>query len=145
MEKPFLSCRYLGGLRLLQATCKKFYQFCSSQGWDKRREMRRTRYTTERMRECLRWCLDQDQRNYFNVFFNLFLFTELLSPNKISLSSTTPIFHDKWWVKTSRLLIRFTQVFWYKLNLVSAPFVGRIWQNRTLLVHRFSVVQCFRL
>lgn len=27
--------RYLGGLRLLQATCKKFYQFCSKQGWDK--------------------------------------------------------------------------------------------------------------
>lgn len=27
-------CRYLGGLRLLQATCKKFYQFCSKQGWD---------------------------------------------------------------------------------------------------------------
>lgn len=25
-------CRYLGGLRLLQATCKKFYQFCSKQG-----------------------------------------------------------------------------------------------------------------
>lgn len=25
-------CRYLGGLRLLQATCKKFYQFCSNQG-----------------------------------------------------------------------------------------------------------------
>ncbi|TKS81467.1 hypothetical protein D9C73_015572 [Collichthys lucidus] len=24
--------RYLGGLRLLQATCKKFYQFCSKQG-----------------------------------------------------------------------------------------------------------------
>lgn len=35
--KTFLSvvrCRYLGGLRLLQATCKKFYQFCSKQGWD---------------------------------------------------------------------------------------------------------------
>lgn len=27
-------CRYLGGLRLLQATCKKFYQFCSKQGWE---------------------------------------------------------------------------------------------------------------
>ncbi|XP_008306970.1 glucuronokinase with putative uridyl pyrophosphorylase [Cynoglossus semilaevis] len=25
-------CVYLGGLRLLQATCKKFYQFCSKQG-----------------------------------------------------------------------------------------------------------------
>ena len=24
---------YLGGLRLLQATCKKFYQYCYEQGW----------------------------------------------------------------------------------------------------------------
>lgn len=31
---PTLHCRYLGGLRLLQATCKKFYQFCSKQGWN---------------------------------------------------------------------------------------------------------------
>ena len=29
-----IHCRYLGGLRLLQATCKKFYQFCSKQGWE---------------------------------------------------------------------------------------------------------------
>lgn len=28
----FPLARYLGGLRLLQATCKKFYQFCSNQG-----------------------------------------------------------------------------------------------------------------
>ena len=26
------ACRYLGGLRLLQATCKKFYQYCAEHG-----------------------------------------------------------------------------------------------------------------
>ena len=28
----FTLLRYLGGLRLLQATCKKFYEYCSSNG-----------------------------------------------------------------------------------------------------------------
>ena len=26
-------CRYLGGLRLLQATCKKFYHYCVDHGY----------------------------------------------------------------------------------------------------------------
>lgn len=31
-----LDSRYLGGLRLLQATCKKFYQYCAAHGFVKR-------------------------------------------------------------------------------------------------------------
>ena len=28
-----LCCRYLGGLRLLQATCTRFYDYCSQRGF----------------------------------------------------------------------------------------------------------------
>ena len=34
-SNDFLS-RYLGGLRLLQATCKRFYQYCSEHGYESR-------------------------------------------------------------------------------------------------------------
>ena len=31
-SSPLCPCSYLGGLRLLQATCKKFYQYCAQHG-----------------------------------------------------------------------------------------------------------------
>ncbi|XP_062328668.1 glucuronokinase with putative uridyl pyrophosphorylase isoform X4 [Osmerus eperlanus] len=52
---------YLGGLRLLQATCKKFYQFCSKQGIALTKQNFTLKYDTNIPRQVVSDCLMSNQ------------------------------------------------------------------------------------